>query len=133
MKVFVLLLLIGGGCLSASAQQPSVTAVPSGISGVVPRITSAPYNDLILQQIHTMPLAGGYSANHQATERLSSALFFDGLSNLNVDATRAKPSYCSGATYLVFMKTVGALVRTGALNLGRAFVRRVAHQRAAGR
>ena len=36
-------------------------------------------------------------------------------SGLNVEAARAEPSYCSGATYLVFLKTVDALVRHGLL------------------
>ena len=85
--------------------------------GVVPRVTATPYNDLILQQMHTMPLGGGYSAGHQATQLLDSAVLFTSLSGLNIDASRAQPSYCSGATYLVFMKTVAALSRTGTLAL----------------
>ena len=32
-----------------------------------------------------------------------------------IDATRAQPSYCSGATYLVFLKTINALVMRGDL------------------
>ncbi len=110
------------GSNTAHAQQASVTAVPFAGAGTgttaAPRAGSAaPYNDLILQQIHTMPQAGGYSANHQATERLRGALLFTSLAGLNIEAARAQPSYCSGATYLVFMKTVGALARNGALSL----------------
>ena len=109
------------GSSTVHAQQASVTAVPfagAGTGNAAPRAGSAaPYNDLILQQIHTMPQAGGYSANHQATERLRGALLFTSLAGLNIEAARAQPSYCSGATYLVFMKTVGALARNGALSL----------------
>ena len=76
---------------------------------------AAPYNALILEEIHTMPQAGGYSANHAATERLGSAVSLGDASGLNVEAVRAQPSYCSGATYLVFLKTVDALARRGLL------------------
>ncbi len=113
---------LGGASPEVRAQGPaSVTAVPPTAPAVAdsafPRPISAPYNDLILQQIRTMPQAGGYSAGHEATQRLGSALLFTSLGGLNVEAARAEPSYCSGATYLVFMKTVNALCRSGSLTL----------------
>ena len=74
---------------------------------------TAPYNALILQEILTMPQAGGYSASHAATERLGSAVSLGEARGLEVTAARAQPSYCSGATYLVFLKTVDALARDG--------------------
>ena len=74
---------------------------------------TAPYNALILQEIQTMPEAGGYSASHAATERLGSAVSLGEARGLDVEADRARPSYCSGATYLVFLKTVDALARRG--------------------
>jgi len=115
-----LVLLTGLSPGHALAQQPSVSAVPftgASTGTVMPRAGSAPYNGVILQQIQTMPERGGYSASHDATQKLSSALLFTTLAGLNIDAARAQPSYCSGATYLVFMKTVGALCRNGALSL----------------
>ena len=87
--------------LSAPAQQPVTT-------------DAAPYNALILQEIRTMPQAGGYSASHAATARLGSAVAMGDASGLDVQAARAQPSYCSGATYLVFLKAVDALARAGA-------------------
>ena len=125
MKIPVLSRLVACICIpfglsTARAQQASVTAVPfagAGAGSVASHSGSAPYNDVILQQIHAMPQAGGYSASHQATDRLRGALLFTSLAGLNIEAARAQPSYCSGATYLVFMKTVGALARSGALSL----------------
>ena len=73
----------------------------------------APYNSLILQQIHTMPQAGGYSASHAATQRLVGAVSLDRTNGFNVEASQAEPSYCSGATYLVFLKTIDVLARRG--------------------
>ena len=115
------------GCLwlpragaAPSARGPaSVTAVPTlaADAGSAPRMPPPPYNDVILQQMHTMPLAGGYSAGHEATQRLTSAIGFTSLAGLNIEAAQAQPSYCSGATYLVFMKTVNALCHDGTLAL----------------
>lgn len=92
-------LLLGIGS-TARAQEPGA-------------VGAAPYNDLILQQIRTMPQLGGYSASHAATERLRGCVTLTPLSGLTVAAATAQPSYCSGATYLVFLKTVDVLQRRG--------------------
>ncbi len=76
---------------------------------------ATPYNALVLQAIRTMPTLGGYSANHQASVSLGHAVGLAGPSGLQIEAERACPSYCSGATYLVFLKTVNALVQRGDL------------------
>lgn len=77
------------------------------------------YNSLILDQIREMPSGGRYSASRVATIRLQSAAHFEsGIFSVMPDA--ASPSYCSGATYLVFIKTIEALRARGALNLDHA-------------
>jgi len=77
------------------------------------------YNGVILDQIRTMPSGGRYSASRVATIRLQSAAHFEsGIFSVVPDA--ASPSYCSGATYLVFIKTIEALRARGALNLDHA-------------
>ena len=75
----------------------------------------APYNDLIVRLTRTMPRLGGYSAGHGATERLRGAVTVASSLGLNVTAEQAQPSYCSGATYLVFLKVVDVLCRQGAI------------------
>lgn len=74
-----------------------------------------------------MPSGGGYSAGNSATQalrhavRLSGTTSFQGscpsISNLVVDASHAVPSYCSGATYLVFLKVIAALQASHRLTL----------------
>lgn len=76
----------------------------------------APYNATILQQIRTMPQGGGYSGSHAAKLGLIGCVT-PTAAGFNVTADRARPSFCSGATYLVFLKTVDALARSGSLNL----------------
>ena len=62
-------------------------------------------NEVILQVIQTMPEGGGYSASNEANARLAEAARTV-RGTLTLDPAVAKPSYCSGATYLVFLKTL---------------------------
>jgi hypothetical protein len=103
----------------AQAPTPSVfVAGPVSSSTLaVPSVVPLPaFNETILQQIRTMPSAGGYSASHLATQRLGGSVLLTPL-GLDITAAQAQPSYCSGATYLVFLKALGALQRGGQLPL----------------
>jgi hypothetical protein len=83
------------------------------------QIAPGKFNDLILEQVRQMPEGGRYSASRVATIRLQSAAHFEsGKFFILPDA--ASPSYCSGATYLVFMKTIEALRARGSLQLDYA-------------
>ena len=62
-------------------------------------------NEVILRVIQTMPEGGGYSASNEANARLAEAARTV-KGTLTLDPAIAKPSYCSGATYLVFLKTL---------------------------
>lgn len=106
MKRFFLLLVLLATGVTARAQS---LVDPDGPPG------SAPYNALVLQQIRLMPTLGGYSANHQASVNLGSAVGLGGPYGIAIDAQKAQPSYCSGATYLVFLKVVNALIARGEL------------------
>jgi hypothetical protein len=74
------------------------------------------FNDIILQQINQMPVGGKYSASRVATIRLQSAAHFES-GKFFILPSAASPSYCSGATYLVFMKTIEAARASGSLRL----------------
>jgi len=67
-----------------------------------------PVNRLILEEVSLMPLNGGYAPSAAANHALQKAVAGSG-EMLRVDASHAVPSYCSGATYLVFLKTLAAL------------------------
>jgi len=83
------------------------------------QIAPGRFNDLILQQVQQMPSGGRYSASRVATIRLQAAAHFES-GKFFVLPDAASPSYCSGATYLVFMKTIEALRAKGALQLDYA-------------
>jgi hypothetical protein len=66
-------------------------------------------NNLILSVLSTMPSGGGYSATSAATRDLQSAVQVNG-GKLSVRPTVAQPTYCSGATYLVFVQAIQRLL-----------------------
>ena len=102
----VILAALFSFAVAAGARAQSTVATDAG---------AAPYNALVLQQIRAMPTLGGYSASHQASVKLGSAVALGGPYGIEIEASRAQPSYCSGATYLLFLKTVNALVMRGDL------------------
>lgn len=76
------------------------------------------FNDVVLQQVAAMPEGGGYAATTRAHEALAAAVSTDA-GSVRIQANKAVPSYCSGATYLVFLKALGELQRRGLLQIDR--------------
>ena len=77
------------------------------------------YNHLVLQQVQDMPLGGNYSVNRVAKIRLQSAAHFES-GKFFILPSAAAPSFCSGATYLVFIRTIEELRANGQLQLDYA-------------
>jgi len=73
----------------------------------------AGFNEVILEQIRAMPTGGGYSTNLQAHRGLAESVEAGG----RIRPESAMPGYCSGATYLVLLKTLAALERRGKISL----------------
>ena len=73
-------------------------------------------NAMVLQAIRGMPKDGGYSVSSPASQLLSEAIHLSSR-GIFVDASRAVPSYCSGATYLVFASVCQKLIRDGRISL----------------
>jgi hypothetical protein len=65
-------------------------------------------NDLIVSLLTRMPKGGGYSATASATRDLQSAVYVSG-GKLFVRLAAARATYCSGATYLVFIQAIQSL------------------------
>jgi hypothetical protein len=72
-------------------------------------------NDVVLGQIRLIPEGGGYGTALSAHQALASTV-----TNGDVHPERARPSYCSGATYLIFLLTLQDLQRKGAIHLSSA-------------
>lgn len=73
-------------------------------------------NALILEQVRKMPSGGRYSVSHFAKIKLQSAAHFES-GKFFVIPTAPYPSFCSGATYMIFIKTIEALRDRGELQL----------------
>jgi hypothetical protein len=74
--------------------------------------SSADFNGLVLEQIRKMPDGGGYATTREAHAALNSAIQ-PGPDSVAIQPSKAQPSYCSGATYLVFLKTLQAAEKNG--------------------
>src|SRR5881409_4092124 len=77
---------------------------------------AADINSLILEQVQKMPSGGKYSVSHFAKIKLESAAHFES-GKFFVIPTAPYPSFCSGETYIVFIKTIEALRDSGQLKL----------------
>lgn len=75
-------------------------------------------NQMVLDQLPQMPHGGGYATTTEATGKLTEAVKAVSTgTGLSLKPNLAQPSYCSGATYLVFLKVVDQLVKTKRLQL----------------
>lgn len=63
------------------------------------------FNARILAALHAMPDGGAYSGSDATKNLLHGACDLRG-GKIRVNANRAKPSFCSGATYLVLLKAL---------------------------
>ncbi len=107
---------IGGGLLAANAQVPEERTGPRL---VVPSSGAADCNAQVLEAVRTMPQAGDYRTTKESFDGLRRAISLKGLS-LAINPEAARPSFCSGATYLVFVRALDQLARQGALSLDQA-------------
>ena len=64
-----------------------------------------------------MPAGGGYATNLDAHAALASSV--EVADAVRIRPELAMPGYCSGATYLVFLKTLETLQDNGTLSLSR--------------
>jgi hypothetical protein len=83
---------------------------------IAPLANGENLNGLILEQVKKMPSGGRYSVSHFASIKLRSAAHFES-GKFFVIPTAPYPSFCSGATYIVFIKTIEALRERGQLQL----------------
>ena len=79
------------------------------------------FNAIVLEQIRNIPDGGGYATTREAHSALVSAVAPQG-DSISVLAVRARPSYCSGATFLALLKTLRAAEKSGRIEpLGDAW------------
>lgn len=77
----------------------------------------ADFNRIVLEEARAMPKGGGYATNLGAHRALASSVIVT--DDVRLRPEDAMPGYCSGATYLVFLKTLKALQDNGTISLSR--------------
>ncbi|PTY01502.1 hypothetical protein DB346_12175 [Verrucomicrobia bacterium LW23] len=84
--------------------------------------TATDYNAMILAAVRRMPSGGGYDARKPGAMALRGSITLtDGtaLPQLELRPETAQPSFCSGATYHVFLDVVQQCIAAGRLTLTR--------------
>jgi hypothetical protein len=71
-------------------------------------------NPQILAAVKSMPSGGGYDATQAAVDRLAASVTLEDRS-FKQDLGKAKATFCSGATYLVFLRSIEKLNLTKSL------------------
>jgi hypothetical protein len=111
--------------ITCSAVKGLATWVFTAILGLTAHVSFAgDYNTLVLEQIKQMPQGGRYSVSHVAKIRLQSSAHFES-GKFFILPSQASPSFCSGATYLVFIRTIEALRARGQLRLDYSTLERL--------
>jgi hypothetical protein len=83
------------------------------------RISGRPCNMAVLEAIRGMPSGGTYAASRPAFDGLTKSIIVRG-STLTTDPLLARPSFCSSATYLVFIRALEQMIERGDLSLDAA-------------
>jgi hypothetical protein len=111
--------------ITCSAVKGLATWVFTAILGLTAHVSFAgDYNTLVLEQIKQMPQGGRYSVSHVAKIRLQSSAHFES-GKFFILPSQASPSFCSGATYLVFIRTIEALRARAQLQLDYSTLERL--------
>jgi hypothetical protein len=77
----------------------------------------ADFNRIVIEAARAMPKGGGYATDLDAHKALASSVIV--ADDVRLRPEGAMPAYCSGATYLVFLKTLKALQDNGSISLSR--------------
>lgn len=82
-------------------------------------------NQLVLRAVREMPSGGGYSTS-KVTDGIRQSAVGVREKNLWIQPEKAKPSYCSGATYLVFLKVLKQLQDSRQVAMNQRTLQRLA-------
>lgn len=80
-------------------------------------VMTIPQNEPVIRAVERMPRGGGYATNLKAHQALSHSIRPQRGGGLDLRASKAKPSYCSGATYHVLLAMVQEAIDAGSLEL----------------
>ncbi|YCM45071.1 hypothetical protein V2O64_03435 [Verrucomicrobiaceae bacterium 227] len=88
--------------------------------------TTTPLNTYVLAAIQSMPDGKGYDASQAAVDRLAASVTVKD-SRFDEDLGKAASSFCSGATYVVFLRAIDLLQEKGQVKLSAEALSRYAN------
>ena len=100
-KLFLLVLLLTPRLFALDCKKDSANSQSSN------------YNQAILEAVQSMPAYGKYNSDDSLIANLKSSITTDSQNKIQVHPETAQPSFCSSATYLVFMKAISNLQSKG--------------------
>jgi hypothetical protein len=115
LRLVTLVLAVGAAASASARAQESAAPEPRVI---VPTARTMDPNAAVLAAIRAMPSGGQYATSRPAFDGLCRAITVDA-EGLRLEPFAAQPSFCSGATYLVFLRALDRLSRSGAFALDR--------------
>lgn len=101
---------------SSSSKSPAKVDSKSSVASDPVPSEAAEWNDAILEAIERMPIGGGYSTGVNARDALLAGIAWEE-EKPALRPKAAQPSFCSGATYMVFLVAVAQQQRAGRLSL----------------
>jgi hypothetical protein len=116
--VFVAAAAVAILCLPSVLAVEKSSAEPQVRAAVPVSHAGTDLNALVLEAAQGMPSGGTYSASKKSFDGLSRAATVNS-HGLAINPEAAQPSFCSGATYIVFLQVIDRLQRQGALSLDR--------------
>lgn len=87
---------------------------------------TTPLNTYVLAAVKSMPKGKGYDASQTAVDRLAASVSLKD-SRFREDLDQAAASFCSGATYIVFLRTIDLLQEKNQLRLSQQALSRYAN------
>lgn len=82
-------------------------------------------NQYVLKAVKSMPQGGGYEASQKAVDRLAASVSVKN-GRIEENLKTCKASFCSGATYIIFLRTLDLLQDNQALTLNPKDLKRYA-------
>jgi hypothetical protein len=82
-------------------------------------------NKYVLRAIVAVPSGGGYAVTKTAMANLSKSMRIEDNGSLGVTPSVARPSFCSSATYLIFLHAIEEIEASGTIKLSAAIKKKL--------
>jgi hypothetical protein len=122
---------VGGYASSVGRPQLKPSVDLDGKASTGKPADSSSYGGMVDDAVAGMPLGGSYSTSAAASANFKKSMLVNDKGSLLVSPKGAVPSFCSSATYLVFLSTLAELQKSKRLNLKKGDLEKLLYARQA--